>query len=226
MIDLQAINEVAEGWYTGGTYSVDDEKKLVSYKLKGGAMSVSVIEAFVRLANHTGYNFQTNFNEKELLVSPGMTDEQVKKNFFGENYEAPKKIDTYSIDEVANGEYTRGTYEVDDEKKVVSYKLKAGAVASSVIEKFTELANHTGYVFQTKFNNRELSISPGMTEKQALETYNKSQLMHIKTDLLKSQNSQTTQEYKDAPQVKENRTTFDRNIFSRFGLFRRRTPNC
>ncbi len=189
VIDMYAINEVTNGEYTKGTYEIDDEKKIVSYKLGAGAISVAVIEKFTALANHTGYTFQTKFNDKELSVSPGMTEEQVSKNFFGKNYVAPKKIDTYAIDEVANGKYTKGTYEIDDEKKVVSYKLGAGAVSVAVIEKFTALANHTGYTFQTKFNDRELSVSPGMTEEQVTEIWQRQQR---ENNLVMSQQIKTT----------------------------------
>jgi len=214
MIDTHVIDEVANGKYTRGTYVIDDEKKLVSYELFGGAVSIAVIEQFVKLSNHTGYTFQTKFNGKELSVSPGMTEEQVKKNFFGENYKPEADIDTYAIDKVANGKYTRGTYVVDKEKKVVSYELFGGAVSIAVIEQFVQLANHTGYTFQTKFNEKEISISPGMTEEQALEKYIKSK----RTNLSESQNTQTAQESRDAPQVK-------RNIFNIFGLFKRGNQN-
>ena len=99
------------------------------------------------------------------------------------------KIDTYAIDEVANGEYTRGTYVVDDEKKIVSYTLGIGAVSVAVIEKFTELANHTGYTFQTKFNDCDLVASPGMTEKQVFEQFDK----NMKTKEKKEKNNKKTQ---------------------------------
>ena len=170
-IDTEAINKVANGEYTSGTYVIDDEKKVVSYTLRAGAVSLAVIEDFVKLANHTEYTFTTKFNNRELTVSPGMTEEQVKKSFFQDSYRE-EKIDTYAINKVANGEYTSGTYVIDDEKKVVSYTLRAGAVFGEVVEKFTELANHCGYTFQTKFNNHDLIASPGMTEKQVVEQFN------------------------------------------------------
>ena len=170
MIDTAKIDEMTKGEYTRGSYTIDDESKTVSYKLGGSAVSISVIEGFVKLANHTGYNFQTKFNDKEIFVSPGMTDEQVKKDFFKENYkESP--LDTYAIDDAANSFYTGGTYTIDDGSKTVSYKLHAGAVSTAVIEKLTELANHTGYNFQTKFNNNDLVAKPGMTEEQVRTAY-------------------------------------------------------
>ena len=174
MIDITRIEKMAHGDYTRGTYKIDDDKKIVSYKFGHGAVSVAVIEEFVKLANHTGYTFQTSFNDRELSASPGMTEKQVKDSFFGENKESTnQKLDVYSIDEMAHGDYTRGTYKIDNDKKIVSYELGHGAVSIAVIEKFTELANHTGYVFQTNFNGYDIIASPGMTEEQVKKAFKK-----------------------------------------------------